>query len=88
MSDPSTDSSDQDGFFLRYVHPETYEPITSIASIKNLENTRAGVVDTIKRGLSSIILILTACCIKMQKCVNLDGAAVNLGAKNSVANLC
>ena len=33
MSDSSTDSSviDQEGILLRYVHPETYEPVTSIA---------------------------------------------------------
>ena len=53
MSDSSTDSSviDQEGILLRYVHPETYEPVTSIA-IENLENATAdGVVDAVKRGL-------------------------------------
>jgi hypothetical protein len=42
---------DQEGILLRYVHLETYESITSIASIENLENARAdGVVEAIKKG--------------------------------------
>lgn len=57
MSDSSTDSSviDQEGFLLRYVHPETFDPVTKVASIENLEDATAdGVVSVIKRGVMKI----------------------------------
>ena len=90
MSDSSTDSSviDQEGILLRYVHPETYEPVTSIASIENLENATAdGVVDAVKRGLMKCDIDIDNLSNQNSKlvCMNLDGAAVNLGAKNGVA---
>ena len=90
MSDSSTDSSviDQEGILIRYVHPQTYEPVTRMASVENLENARAdGVVDAIKRGLSKCDIDLDKRSDQSAKlvCVNLDGAAVNLGAKNGVA---
>lgn len=90
MSDSSTDSSviDQEGILIRYVHPETFEPLTTIASVEHLENSRAdGVVDAIKRGLLKCDIDIDKLSDQKAKlvCVNLDGAAVNLGAKNGVA---
>ena len=64
------------------------DSVTSIASIENLENASAvGVVDAIKRGLSKCDIDIDNLSNQNSKlvCKNLDGAAVNLGAKNGVA---
>lgn len=92
MRDSSTDSSviEQEGILLRYVHPETYEPVTSIASIENLKNARAdGVTDAIKRGLLMCNIDIDNLSNENLKlvCVNLNGAAVNMGAKNGVTKM-
>ncbi|XP_067656447.1 zinc finger protein 862-like [Haliotis asinina] len=90
MSDSSTDSSviDQEGILLRYVHPVSHEPVTAVASIEKLENARAeGVVQAIKTGVQKCGFDLENTQNNSPKliCVNLDGAAVNMGAKNGVA---
>ena len=59
---------------------------TSIACIENLENASAvDVVDAIKRGLSKCDIDNLSNQNSKLVCKNLDGAAVNLGAKNGVA---
>lgn len=90
MSDSSSDSSviDQEGILVRYIHPETGEPHTEIASIEKLENARAeGVVAAIRNGVSKCGIDIEQLTETVPKlvCINLDGAAVNLGAKNGVA---
>lgn len=92
MSDSSTDSAviEQEGILIRFVDPKSCEPVTSIASIEKLENARAeGVFEAINRGLQKCGLgfdnIGQADSKLKLVCVNLDGAAVNMGAKNGVA---
>jgi hypothetical protein len=88
MSDGSTDSSvtDQEAVLLRYVHPDTHEPATVFASIEKLENAAAEGV------LEAIIQDVSECGVNLREqegpkvvCVNMDGAACNMGAKNGVA---
>lgn len=81
MSDSSTDSSviDQEGILLRYIHPDTFEPHTAMASIESLENATAdGVVAAVKSGLSKCGIDLDSINESNPKlvCINLDGAAV------------
>ncbi|CAG2191829.1 unnamed protein product [Mytilus edulis] len=91
MSDGSTDSSvtEQESVLIRYVHPETHEPVTTLASIENLESATAdGVYAAIKSGVSKCGITLGNNEVEGQPkivCVNMDGAAVNMGAKNGVA---
>lgn len=88
MSDGSTDSSvtDQEAVLLRYVHPDTYEPATVFASIEKLENAAAeGVLKAIIKGVSECGVNLREQEGPKVVCVNMDGAAVNMGAKNGVA---
>jgi len=91
LSDGSTDSSvtEQEAILLRYIHPQTHEPVTALAGIENLENSSAGgVFAAIKSGVMKCGIDLTNPDAENQPkiiCVNMDGAAVNMGAKNGVA---
>lgn len=89
MSDSSTDSAivDQESILVRFVDPDTKEPTTSLASIEPLETPDSnGVFLAIKRGLTTIDIDLdNPDSSSALVCVNMDGASVNMGAKNGVA---
>ena len=89
MSDSSTDSSviDQEVILLRYVHPSTADVMTSYTSIEGLQNSRAeGVFEAIKFGVSKVGVDIENMDPELKLvCVNMDGAAVNMGAKSGVA---
>ena len=89
MGDFSTNSSviDQEVILLRYVHPSTTNVMTSYTSIKGLQNSRAeGVFEAIKLGISKVGIDLEKLEPELKLvCVNMDGAAVNMGAKSGVA---
>ena len=89
MSDSSTDSSviDQEVILLRYVHPSTANVMTSYTSIEGLQNSRSeGVFEAIKLGISKVGIDLEKLEPELKLvCVNMDGAAVNMGAKSGVA---
>lgn len=75
---------------VRFVDPESKEPITHIASIEPLETPDAvGVFSCIKQGLQKINIDLdnteANSVLPALICVNMDGASVNMGAKNGVA---
>ena len=90
ISDYSTDSSvvDQEAILLRYVRPDTFESTQLWQVLKILKIARAdGVV-------AAIISDVSKCGIDLYNvtesklnlvCINFDGAAVNIGAKNWVA---
>ncbi|CAG2256385.1 unnamed protein product [Mytilus edulis] len=87
MSDGSTDSSvtEQESVLI-YVHPETHAPVTALASIENLESATANTVYAAIKSKCGITLGNNE--VEDQPkiaCVNMDGAAVNMGAKNGVA---
>ncbi|CAC5403928.1 unnamed protein product [Mytilus coruscus] len=92
MSDGSTDSSvtEQESVLIRYVHPETHEPVTTLASIENLENATAdGVYAAIKSGVLKCGITLGNNEVEGQPkivCVNMGGAAVNMGLKMVLPN--
>lgn len=89
MSDSSTDSSivDQECVLVRFVDPETKSPVTSIASIESLHTPDAeGVFTAIKHGLQTVSIdIENGDNRPALACINMDGASVNMGAKNGVA---
>ena len=72
---------------LRYVHPSTTNVMTSYTSIEGLQNSRAeGVFEAIKLGISKVGIDLEKLEPELKLvCVNMDGAAVNMGAKSGVA---
>ena len=89
LSDSSTDKSviDQECIMVRFLDPDSKSPITTVASIEPLETPDAnGVFETISRGLKTIDIELS--CeetVPALVCVSMDGASVNMGAKNGVA---
>lgn len=79
--------TEQEAILLRYVHPHTHEPVTALAGIENLENSSADdVFASIKSGVLKCGTDLVNPVENQPKivCVNMDGAAVNMGAKNGV----
>lgn len=80
--------TEQEATLLRYVHPHTHELVTALASIENLENSSADdVFASIKSGVLKCGTDLVNPVENQPKivCVNMDGAAVNMGVKNGVA---
>ena len=71
---------------LRFVNFESKPPVTTIASIEPLETPDAnGVFTAIKRGLQVMDINVESSTKPVLAGVNMDGASVNMVAKNGVA---
>ena len=89
MGDSSTDSSviNQEVILRRYVHPSTTNVMTSYTRIEGLQNSKAeGVFEAINLGISKVGIGLEKLEPELKLVyVNMDEAAVYMGAKSGVA---